>query len=159
MRSTFAIYTFSVFRLTFNGFSMMWKYYAFGSAFFAALTAILAKIGISGISGTIATAIRTVVILGIAWGIVIAGGEYRQILSISKRSLFFLIVSGVTTGLSWLFYFKALETGRASEVAVIDKSSLVLTIVLAFLLLKEPLSLKVIIGGLFIIIGTLIVMK
>ncbi|WP_428661684.1 EamA family transporter [Runella sp.] len=137
----------------------MWTYYALLAAFFAALTAILAKIGISGVSGNVATAIRTVVILGIAWGIVIAGGEYKQISGISKKSLLFVVLSGVTTGLSWLFYFKALETGPVAKVAVIDKSSLALTLILAFIVLREPVSLKVVIGCIFIITGTLIVMK
>ncbi|MCP1386350.1 EamA family transporter [Runella salmonicolor] len=137
----------------------MWKYYALFSAFFAALTTILVKIGISGVSGNIATAIRTIVILVIASGIVVATGEHRQIINISKRSLLFIILSGGATGLSWLFYFKALETGLATKVAVIDKSSLALTLILAFILLREPISLEVVIGCIFIIAGTLIVMK
>lgn len=137
----------------------MWKYYALFSAFFAALTTILAKIGISSVSGNVATAIRTIVILLIAWGIVIAGGEYRLVTGIPKRSLLFVVLSGVTTGLSWLFYFKALETGLASKVAIIDKSSLAFTFILAFILLREPISLKMVIGCIFIVTGTLIVMR
>ncbi len=137
----------------------MWAYYALFAAFFAALTAILAKIGISEISGNVATAIRTVVILVIAWGIVIFVGEHRQLAGISKRSLLFVILSGITTGLSWLFYFKALETGPVAKVAVIDKSSLALTLILAFIILREPISWKVAIGCIFILVGTFIVMK
>ncbi|MBB3841962.1 transporter family protein [Runella defluvii] len=116
----------------------MWKYYVIFSAFFAALTTILAKIGISGVSGNVASAIRTVLILVIVWCIVIIGGEHRQVIDIPKRSLLFVVLSGVTTG----FSFKAMETGLASKVAIIDKLSLAFTLIL----LREPISLKILIG-------------
>lgn len=123
---------------------MTWLFYAILSAIFAAATAILAKIGIKNINSDLATAIRTVVILLFAWGIVIFKGLGKQIYSISKYSLLFLILSGVATGLSWLFYFKALQMGQASKVAPIDKLSLVFTIVLAAIILKEKISLMAI---------------
>jgi transporter family protein len=119
---------------------MSWIIYALLSAFFAALTAILAKIGIKDIDSNLATAIRTVVILLFAWGIVIWQGTIHKVSSISPVSLFFLIASGFTTGLSWLFYFKALQLGKASQVAPIDKLSLIFTILLAAIILKEKIS-------------------
>ncbi|WP_118975828.1 EamA family transporter [Taibaiella koreensis] len=135
----------------------MWKYYAFLSAFFAALTAILAKIGIKGIHGNVATAIRTVVILFIAWGIVLFSGELREVRTISKNNLLFLALSGVATGLSWIFYFKALETGKVSQVAPLDKLSVAIAMGLAFLLLREQPDLKTILGGLLIVAGAIII--
>ena len=99
----------------------MWKYYALLSAFFAAITAILAKLGVKGISGNLATAIRTIVILFIAWGIVAFSGELKEIKTLSKNNIIFLVLSGVATGLSWIFYFKALETGPVSKVAPAKK--------------------------------------
>jgi transporter family protein len=136
----------------------MWKYYAILSAFFAAATAILAKIGIKGVNGNLATAIRTAVILFIAWGIVLASGEISQIKTLSKNNLIFLSLSGVATGLSWIFYFKALETGEVSKVAPIDKLSVAIAMGLAFLILKEPMELKTIIGGLMIVGGSLVIL-
>ena len=106
----------------------MWKLFALGSAFFAALTAILAKIGVKDVPSNLATAIRTVVILIIAWALVFARGEHAQLPQISRQSLTFLILSGVATGLSWLCYFRALHDGPASMVAPIDKLSLPLVI-------------------------------
>jgi transporter family protein len=135
----------------------MWKYYALLSAFFAAATAILAKIGIKGVSGNVATAIRTAVILFIAWGIILATGELKEIRTLSKSNLLFLVLSGVATGLSWIFYFKALETGNVSKVAPIDKLSVAIAMGLAFLILKEPLDPKTIAGGLMIVAGTIII--
>lgn len=135
----------------------MWKYYALLSAFFAAATAILAKMGIKGINGNVATAIRTVVILFIAWGIVIFGGAFKEIKTLSKNNILFLILSGIATGLSWIFYFKALETGNVSKVAPIDKLSVAIAIGLSFLILKEPVELKTIIGGLLIVAGTIVI--
>lgn len=137
----------------------MWKYYALLSALFAAVTAILAKIGVKGISGNVATAIRTAVILFIAWGIVIATGQLKDIKQLSRTNILFLVLSGIATGLSWIFYFKALETGNVSKVAPIDKLSLALTICLSFLILKEPLNIKVVVGGALIIAGTLILIR
>lgn len=135
----------------------MWKYYALLSAFFAAATAILAKIGIKGINGNVATAIRTIVILFIAWGIVLAGGELKEIKTLSKTNVVFLILSGIATGLSWIFYFKALETGNVSKVAPIDKLSVAIAMGLSFLILKEPLDIKTIIGGVLIVAGTIVI--
>src|SRR5579859_1774066 len=128
---------------------MSWLLYALLSAFFAALTAILAKIGIKDINSNLATAIRTIVILLFAWGIVFFQGTYKQIHSISQFSLIFLILSGIATGLSWLFYFRALQLGNASQVAPIDKLSLIITILLAVIILKERVTLTIIIGGIF----------
>jgi len=134
----------------------MWRYYALLSAFFAALTAILAKLGVKGISGNLATAIRTVVILFIAWGIVAFSGEIKEIKTLSKNNMIFLVLSGIATGLSWIFYFKALETGPVSKVAPIDKLSVAIAIGLSFIFLKEPMDAKVILGGLLIVSGTLV---
>jgi transporter family protein len=135
----------------------MWKYYALLSAFFAALTAILAKAGIKGISGNLATAIRTIVILFIAWGIVLAGGELKEIKTLTRSNIIFLLLSGIATGLSWIFYFKALETGDVSKVAPIDKLSVAIAIGLSFLILKEPVDIKTIAGGALIVAGTLVI--
>ena len=135
----------------------MWKYYALLSACFAALTAILAKAGIKGISGNLATAIRTVVILFIAWGIVLAGGELKEIKTLTRSNIIFLLLSGIATGLSWIFYFKALETGDVSKVAPIDKLSVAIAIGLSFLILKEPVDPKTIIGGALIVAGTIVI--
>ncbi len=137
----------------------MWKYYAILSAIFAALTAILAKIGIKGISGNVATAIRTLVILFIAWGIVLAGGELKEIKALTKTNIIFLVLSGIATGLSWIFYFKALETGDVSKVAPIDKLSVAIAIGLSFIILKEPVSAKVLLGAALIVAGTIVIIK
>lgn len=135
----------------------MWKYYAILSALFAAATAILAKIGIKGINGNVATAVRTVVVVFIAWGIILASGEIREVKMLSKNNLLFLALSGVATGFSWIFYFKALETGNVSKVAPIDKLSVAIAMGLAFLILKEPIDLKTLIGGLLIVAGTIVI--
>ena len=136
---------------------MSWFVFALLSAFFAALTAILAKVGIKDVNSNLATAIRTVVILIFAWGIVLFQGTAGQLSQISRFSLIFLILSGITTGLSWLFYFRALQLGNASQVAPIDKLSLIITIILAVVLLREKLSLSVIVGGLMMGIGAVII--
>lgn len=136
----------------------MWKYYALLSAVFAALTAIFAKIGIKDVNSDLATAIRTIVILVITWGIVLFGNHLGEVKDISRHTWLFLILSGIATGLSWLFYFKALQTGEVSRVAPIDKMSVVITICLSFILLKEPVSLKVIIGALLITGGSIIML-
>ncbi len=132
----------------------MWVVYAVLSAVFAALTSILAKIGIGQINSNLATAIRTIVVLVLAWGMVFLTGAQKGIHDISRRSLLFLILSGLATGLSWLCYYKALQIGEVSKVAPIDKFSIVLTLILAFLILKEPLTPKAVIGGLLITAGT-----
>ena len=134
----------------------MWKYYALLSALFAALTAIFAKVGVKGINSDLATAIRTLVILLITWGIVFFGNHGGEIKEINRHTWTFLILSGIATGLSWLFYFKAIQEGDVSRVAPIDKLSVVLTICLSFLFLKEPVSLRVIIGGLLITGGSIL---
>jgi transporter family protein len=134
----------------------MWWVYALLSAFFAALTAIFAKIGVTHINSNLATAIRTVVVLIMIWGIVIARGEFKEMQTISRHTLLFLGISGIATGLSWIFYFKALQIGKVSEVAAIDKLSLALTIILSAVFLGENLSLKTIIGAGLIIVGTVV---
>ncbi|GHT66379.1 membrane protein [Bacteroidia bacterium] len=134
----------------------MWKFYALLSALFAALTAILAKVGVKGISGNVATAIRTAVVLFLAWGIVLLNGQIKEVKELSKTNLMFLIFSGVATGLSWIFYFKALETGNASKVAPIDKLSVVFVMILSFFFLHETMDIKTIIGGALIATGAII---
>ncbi|SKB69985.1 EamA family transporter [Dyadobacter psychrophilus] len=135
----------------------MWKYYALLSALFAAATSILAKVGVKGINGNVATAIRTVVILFIAWGIVLFSGQMKDVKDISRTNLIFLILSGIATGLSWIFYFKALETGDVSKVAPVDKLSVPFAIGFAVLILKEPVELKTILGALMIVGGTIVI--
>ncbi len=134
----------------------IWWIYALLSAFFAALTTIFAKVGVQNIDANLATAVRTVVIVIMAWGLVFAEGNLDKLAAISERTLVFLAISGVATGLSWLFYFKALQVGKASQVAPIDKSSTILVILFSIIFLQEPLSLKTIVGGVLISIGTLV---
>ena len=134
----------------------MWWIYALLSALFAALTAIFAKVGVTNVNANLATAIRTVIILLVAWGIVLARGEGKELASISKSNLFFLVISGLATGLSWIFYFKALQIGKVSQVAPVDKLSLALTLLLSFVFLKEALTVKTVIGAALIIAGTLV---
>ena len=136
----------------------MWKYYALLSAFFAALTAIFAKVGVKDINSDLATAIRTTVILLLTWGIVLFGSHLGEIKEIPRHTWLFLVLSGVATGLSWLFYFKALQTGDVSRVAPIDKLSVVITICLAFWLLKEPVSIRVVEGALLITGGSILML-
>jgi len=134
----------------------MWVIYALLSAVFAALTSILAKIGIQNINSNLAVAIRTVVVLIMAWAIVFSTGKHNDIVIIDQKNMVFLILSGLATGLSWLFYYKALQIGEASKVIPIDKFSLVIGMVLAFIVLKETMTIKTIIGGLLITIGTFV---
>lgn len=134
-----------------------WIIFAILSAVFAAATSILAKIGIKGVDSNLATAIRTVVIMIFAWAIVFAQGHIKSITSLSKTTWIFLILSGVATGLSWLFYFRALQLGDASRVVPIDKLSLVLTVIMAAVFLNEKLSLASITGSILITIGVLII--
>ncbi|MDP4152795.1 MAG: EamA family transporter [Bacillota bacterium] len=133
----------------------MWILYAVLSAFFAALTSVLAKIGIAGVNSTLATAIRTVVVLALAWGMVFVTGQQNGIADIGKRSMLFLVLSGLATGLSWLCYYKAIQIGDVSRVAPIDKFSVVITLVMAYVMLGESISKKVIIGCVLITAGTL----
>lgn len=134
----------------------MWWMYALMSAFFASLTAILAKIGISNVNSDLATAIRTVVIVIAAWGIVLLRGEQSGLPLLSKKTILFLVLSGLSTAASWLMYFKALQIGKVSQVAPVDKLSVALTIILAAIFLQETLTLKVLIGAALIIAGTIV---
>ena len=136
----------------------MWKYYALLSALFAALTAIFAKIGVKDINSDLATAIRTSVVLCITWGIVVAGNHVGEAKGITAHTWLFLLLSGAATGLSWLFYFKALQTGDVARVAPIDKLSVVITIGLALIFLKETVSARVIVGALFITAGSIMML-
>lgn len=134
----------------------MWWIYALLSAFFAALTAIFAKVGIKGVDTDLATAIRTIVILVIAWGIAFVRGGAYTIHTLTKQNILFLCLSGIATGLSWVFYFKALQLGKVSQVAPVDKMSVAIAIILSVLFLGEPLTLKTTIGAALIISGTLV---
>jgi len=134
----------------------MWWIYALLSAFFAALTAIFAKMGIRNMDSNLATAIRTVVILMLAWGIVLFKGSASGIGNLSKQNWIFLLLSGCATGLSWIFYFKALQLGEVSQVAPVDKLSVVIAIVLAVIFLGEPITWKSAVGALMIMGGTFV---
>lgn len=134
----------------------MWIVYALLSAFFAAITSVLAKTGMKGVNSNVGTAIRTIVVLLMAWLIVFLTGKYKEIPDITQKSWIFLILSGIATGLSWLCYFKALQIGEASKVVPVDKFSVVITMILAFLFLGEALNAKTIAGGVLITIGMLV---
>ena len=133
----------------------MWLLFAILSAVFAALTSILAKVGIEGVDSNLATAIRTVVVVVMAWGMVFLTNAQNGISEISKKSWIFLILSGLATGASWLCYYKALQVGEASKVVPIDKLSVVITLVLAFVFLHEQFTAKSVIGCILIGAGTL----
>lgn len=133
----------------------MWWIYALLSAFFAALTAIFAKVGVENVNSNLATAIRTVVVLIMIWMIVFFRNEYKAIGELSQKNWIFLTISGFATGLSWIFYFKALQMGEVSKVAGVDKLSLALTIIFAVVFLGESLSWKTAVGATLIIAGTL----
>lgn len=134
----------------------MWFVLALGSAVFAALTSILAKIGIDGVNSTLATSIRTCVVLAMSWGMVFLTHAQTGIASIAPKSWLFLILSGLATGGSWLCYYKALQIGEASKVVPIDKLSVVITLILAFLILHEKFTLKSAVGAILISVGTLV---
>ena len=134
----------------------MWSIFAILSAIFAALTSILAKIGIEGVNSNLATAVRTIVVVLMAWFMVFITGNQNGIVDISKKSWIFLILSGLATGASWLCYYKALQLGEASKVVPIDKLSIVITIILAFIFLGEQITLKTLIGCCLIVTGTFI---
>lgn len=134
----------------------MWFLFAFLSAVFAALTSILAKVGIDGVNSNLATAIRTVVVVVMAWGMVFLTNTQGGIVDISKKSWAFLILSGVATGASWLCYYKALQIGEVAKVVPIDKLSVVITLVLAFVFLHEQFTLKSLIGCVLIGAGSLV---
>lgn len=141
--SGFAVYTDS-----------MWKVFALLSAVFAAFTSILAKIGMKNIDSSLATALRTIAVLALSWAVVAMNGTAGGIKNLTKENWIFLILSGVTTGLSWLCYFKAVQIGEVSKVAPLDKLSIIFTVFLAYLLLHEKPSVKSIAGTVFIVIGT-----
>jgi len=132
----------------------MWFIFAILSAIFAALTSILAKIGIEGVNSNLATAVRTIVVVLMAWLMVFITGSQNGLMDISKKSWIFLILSGLATGTSWLCYYKALQIGEASKVVPIDKLSIVITVALAFLFLGEQITLKTLIGCSLIAVGT-----
>ncbi|UTC91614.1 EamA family transporter [Treponema denticola] len=134
---------------------MVWVIFAFLSAVFAALTSILAKVGIEGVNSNLATAVRTAVVLAMAWGMVLITNAQHGIMDISKKSWVFLVLSGLATGASWLCYYKALQAGEASKVVPIDKLSVVITLILAVIFLHENINVKSIIGALLITAGTL----
>lgn len=134
----------------------MWAIFALFSALFAALTSILVKIGLDNVNSNLATAIRTVVVLVMAWLVVFITGAQSGLEGISRRSLLFLVLSGIATGLSWLCYFRALQLGPASKVIPIDKSSVVFGMILAFVILQETVTLKAAIGGALIALGTFV---
>lgn len=134
----------------------MWKLFAILSAVFAALTSILAKLGMKNVNSHLGTAIRTIVVLFLAWGIVVFSGNLKGIKELTRQNWFFLILSGLATGLSWLFYFRAIQIGPVSKVVPIDKFSIVLTIILSFLILQEQITAKVMLGCVFITLGTFI---
>lgn len=137
----------------------MWWIYALLSALFAALTAIFAKVGIKGVNTDLATAIRTIVILVIAWGIAFLRGGAATIHTLTRQNIIFLCLSGVATGLSWIFYFKALQLGEVSQVAPVDKLSVALAIIFSVIFLGEVLTVKIAIGALLIIAGTIVLIS
>ena len=134
----------------------MWFFFALLSAIFAALTSILAKVGIEGVNSHLATAIRTVVVLVMAWGIVFLTNTQSGIESITRKSWMFLILSGLATGASWLCYYKALQMGEASKVVPVDKLSVAITLIMAFVFLHETFTAKSLIGAVLITVGTLV---
>lgn len=136
----------------------MWLVYAALAAVFASLTAILAKVGLDGINSHLATAIRTAVVLVLSWSMVFVVGAQRELPSLSRNNLIFLILSGICTGLSWLCYYKALQLGPVSKVAPIDKLSVVLTIILAAIFLHEPFTIKTALGSMLLVGGILILL-
>lgn len=134
----------------------MWFAFALGSAVFAALTAILAKVGVEGVDSNLATAVRTLVVLVMAWAIVLVTGVQGGLASISAKSWVFLVLSGLATGASWLCYYRALQLGQASLVVPIDKLSLVITLVLAVVLLREQLTARGVVGAVLVTVGAIV---
>ena len=134
----------------------MWFWFALGSALFAALTSILAKVGIEGVNSNLATAVRTVVVVVMAWGMVFLTNTQGGLRSISRKSWLFLILSGLATGASWLCYYRALQVGKASKVVPVDKLSVVITLILAFVFLHEKFTVKSLVGCVLIGAGTLV---
>lgn len=138
---------------------IMWLIFAILSSVFAALTSILAKIGIDGVNSNLATAIRTAVVLALSWLMVFVTGAQSGISEINKRNWMFLILSGLATGASWLCYYKALQIGEASKVIPIDKMSVILTLILAFIFLHEQFTAKTLVGIIFLTTGTILMIK
>ncbi len=138
---------------------IMWLIFAILSSVFAALTSILAKIGIDGVNSNLATEIRTAVVLALSWLMVFVTGAQSGISEINKRNWMFLILSGLATGASWLCYYKALQIGEASKVIPIDKMSVVLTLILAFIFLHEQFTAKTLVGIIFLTTGTILMIK
>ncbi len=136
----------------------MWKLYAVLSAVFASLTAIFCKMGVKGVNSNLATGIRTIVILLLIWGIVFATHSADQIKNLTYKNYLFLIISGIATGLSWLFYFKAIQIGDLSKIAPIDKLSLVLTMILSFIVFKETITLPLVLGAGLIVGGVVVLL-
>lgn len=136
----------------------MWKLYAVLSAVFASLTAIFCKMGVKGVNSNLATGIRTIVILLLIWGIVFATHSADQIKNLTYKNYLFLIISGIATGLSWLFYFKAIQIGDLSKIAPIDKLSLVLTMILSFIIFKESITLPLVLGAVLIVGGVVVLL-
>ena len=134
----------------------MWWVYALLSALFAALTAIFAKVGVANVNSNLATGIRTIVILIMIWLIIFSRGETKGLYTLSRHNVIFLVISGVATGLSWIFYFKALQLGDVTQVAMLDKLSIVLTILLAAIFLGETITLRTAIAAVLIVAGTLL---
>lgn len=134
-----------------------WVLYAIASALFAALTAIFAKAGLKNMEADLATAIRTVIILLITWGVVFYKGLQSDIAGLTRNNWLFLSLSAVATGLSWLFYYRALQLGKVSDVSMIDKGSVVFTLILAFIFLKEPLTPRLLLGGALVLSGMLVI--
>jgi transporter family protein len=135
----------------------MWAIYALLAALFASAVSILAKVGIENVNSNLATAIRTSVVLIMAWGIVFITGRHNEVTQITQKSWIFLILSGIATGASWLFYYKALQIGEASKVMPIDKFSVVIGMILAFVFLGEAANLKTILGVILITLGTVVI--
>lgn len=136
----------------------MWKLYAVLSAVFASLTAIFCKMGVKGVNSNLTTGIRTIVILLLIWGIVFATHSADQIKNLTYKNYLFLIISGIATGLSWLFYFKAIQIGDLSKIAPIDKLSLVLTMILSFIIFKESITLPLVLGAGLIVGGVVVLL-
>lgn len=134
-----------------------WVYYALGSAFFAGLTALFGKLGVTGINSNLATFLRTIVVLIFSGGIVLATGQWQNPVKLPEKTLLFLVLSALATGASWLCYYRALQIGPASQVAPVDKLGVVFAIILAFVFLGEKADVKTITGGLLIVVGALVI--
>ena len=137
----------------------MWWIYALLSALFASLTAIFAKVGVRNVDSDLATAIRTVVVLVLAWGITFSKGSTSTLSTLTQKNILFLVLSGIATGLSWIFYFKAIQLGNVSQVAPVDKLSVALTVILSMIFLHEAVTIKTAVGVLLILAGVFVVIK